>query len=142
FLAADLEKLRTEMRDLGMQPLATANLTVVTTANVAMRAHSAVQAWALLLKDALEQAWKITCMWLGQNLEPEVNVHTDFGVDIQADSELQALLAAEAANVISKRTLQDELKRRGVLSDDFDPDVEEELLAEQQQGLKPEQTIN
>jgi hypothetical protein len=46
------------MRNLGRQPLATANLTVVTTANVSMKAHSAVQAWALLLKDALEQAWR------------------------------------------------------------------------------------
>src|SRR5262245_13941652 len=51
FLQTDLEKLRTEMRALGMQPMATANLTVVTTANVSMKASNAVQAWALALKD-------------------------------------------------------------------------------------------
>lgn len=142
FLAADLEKLRSEMRDLGMQPLATANLTVVTTANVAMKAHSAVQAWALLLKDALEQAWKITTLWLGQKVEPTVKVHTDFGVDITADKDLDVLVKLEAAGVISSKTVREEIKRRGVLSDDFDEDEEEQRLAEQQQGLHPEQAID
>jgi hypothetical protein len=54
------------MRNLGRQPLATANLTVVTTANVAMKAHSAVQAWALTLKHSLELAWTYTCKYLNQ----------------------------------------------------------------------------
>jgi hypothetical protein len=40
--------------------------------------------------------------------------------------------------------VQDEFKRRGMLSDDFDPDAEEQLLAEQQQGqlLQPEVHID
>jgi hypothetical protein len=142
FLQADLEKLRTEMRDLGMQPLTTANLTVITTANVSMKAHSAVQAWALGFKDALEQAWIITCKWLGRNESPVVKVHTDFAVDFEAGSELDALLKAEAQAILSKRTVQDEFKRRGVLSDDFDAAEEEQRLAEEQQGLAPEQAID
>jgi hypothetical protein len=143
FLAADLQRIRDEMRDLGKQPLATANLTVVTTANISMRAHNIVQAWALGLKDALEQAWKITCMWLNQpSVEPQVKVHTDFGVDLTAETELPVLLQAETQGIISKVTLQSELKRRGVLSDDFDPAEEEKLLAEQQKGLQPEVPID
>jgi len=144
FLQADLEKLRTEMRDLGMQPLATANLTVVTTANVSMKAHSAVQAWALGLKDALERAWRITCDWLNRTDYPTVTVHTDFGVDFEAGTEVAGLLTAESQGVISKRTVQDEFKRRGILSDDFDPDEEEQRLADQQQGqvLQPEVHID
>jgi hypothetical protein len=143
FLAADLQRIRDEMRDLGKQPLATANLTVVTTANISMRAHSVVQAWALGLKDALEQAWKMTCMWLNQPaVEPVVHVYTDFGVDLTAETELPVLLQAETQGVISKVTLQSELKRRGVLSDDFDPAEEEKLLAEQQKGLQPEVPID
>jgi hypothetical protein len=81
FLKDDLEALRKSMKDLGMQPLTDANLTVVTTANVAAKAHNAVQAWALGLKDALQQAFKFTALWLNQKDEPLVNVHTDFGVD-------------------------------------------------------------
>jgi len=142
FLSNDLDKLRTEMRDLGMQPLATANLTVITTANVSMKAHNAVQAWALGLKDALEQAWIITCMWLKQNISPVVNVHTDFGVDFEAGSELQTLDAARARKDLSQETYWDELKRRGVLSDDFDDEAERVRLAEETQGLAPETLID
>jgi Domain of unknown function (DUF4055) len=144
FLQADLEKFRAEMRNLGMQPMATANLTVVTTANVSMKAHSAVQAWALGLKDALERAWAITCQWLNKTDEVTVNVHTDFGVDMEAGHEIDSLIKADAQGILSKKTVWDELKRRGVLSDDFDPDEEEQRLAEQQQGqlVQPEVAID
>ncbi len=129
FLQADIDKYKTEMRDLGMQPLTSANLTVITTANVAMKAHSAVQAWALMLKDGLEQAWKITVMWLKQNVEPIVNVHTDFGVDMEAGTELTSLSAMEAAGVISKELNFNEAKRRGVLADDADFKTDQEKRA-------------
>jgi hypothetical protein len=144
FLKNDLEALRKSMKDLGMQPLTDANLTVVTTANVAAKAHNAVQAWALGLKDALQQAWKFTALWLNQKDEPLVNVHTDFGVDQEAGTELDALLKAEGQGILSKKTVQEEFKRRGVLSDDFDPDEEEQLLAEQQSNdtLQPEKMID
>ena len=129
FLANDIEKLRSEMREIGMQPLATSNLTVVTTANISMKAHSAVQAWALGLKDALEQAWKITCLWLNRTDFPSVLVHTDFGVDLEAGTELDVLLKSEGQGIIARRTVWNEFKRRGVLSDDFDPDDEEKQLS-------------
>lgn len=146
FLQKELESIRTEMRDLGMQPLTVSNQTVVTTQNLSIKAHSAVQAWALGLKDALEQAWVVTCMWLGQGADqaPAVKVHTDFGVEMDPGSELQELQAARVAKDLSQRTFWDELKRRGVLSDDFDADNEEELLATEQQGqdLQPEKLID
>jgi hypothetical protein len=143
FLKTDLEAHRTEMRNLGRQPLATANLTVVTTANVAMKAHSAVQAWALLLKHSLELAWKYTCKYLNRpDEDPQVNIHTDFGVDFEAGSELDALLKSQAQGVLSKLTVRAEFKRRGVLSDDFDNDDEEKQLAEEDQGMVPEAAID
>ncbi len=142
FLQVDLEKLRTEMRNLGMQPLATANLTVITTANVAMKAHSAVQAWTIKFKDALERAWGLTAKWLNASDQIEVSIHTDFGVDFEAGTELDSLLKAQAQGVLSKQTVQDEFKRRGVLSDDFDSVEEAKILAEEEQGLTPEVAIN
>lgn len=144
FLRKDLEGFRDQMRDLGMQPLAAASLTVITTSNISMKAHNTVQAWALQLKDSLEQAWCITAKWLNQTVEPEVHVHTDFGVDFGADAELASLLTAEAAGIISKATIQDEFKRRGVLGDDFDPEEEMQKLAEQQSNdvLTPEAHID
>lgn len=144
FLKNDLEALRKGMKDLGMQPLTDANLTVVTTANVAAKAHNAVQAWALGLKDSLQQAWKFTAMWLNQKDEPLVNVHTDFGVDQEAGTELVSLQAAQTAGVISKRLQFEEMKRRGVLSDDADWEEDQQQAAEEQQGeqLQPEKMID
>lgn len=142
YLAARIDKLHTEMRDLAMQPLTTANLTVITTANVSMKANSAAQAWALGLKDALEQAWKITCRWLKQEREPAVIVHTDFSVEMEAGKELDALDKARGRKDISQQTYWSELKRRGVLSDDFDPEAEELLLASEQEGLQSEGDID
>lgn len=142
FLKSDLEGIRREMREQGKQPLSEASLTVVTTANVSLRATSAVQAWALKLKDALEQGWKITCLWMSQSTFPTVNVHTDFAVDMQAGHELDALDKGRARKDISQRTYWDEMKRRGVLSDDFNADDEEERLAEETQGLEGEVEID
>jgi hypothetical protein len=141
FLKSDLEALRKSMKDLGMQPLTDANLTVVTTANVAAKAHNAVQAWALGLKDALQQAWKFTAMWLNQKDEPLVNVHTDFGVDQQAGTELAEI---NKSTWLSDQNKASEFKRRGVLSDDFDWDDNEQQLAEAQsnQTLQPEKMID
>lgn len=129
FLQADIEKHKTEMRDLGYQPLTSANLTVITTANISIKAHSAVQAWALMLKDALEQAWKITTMWLKQNVQPVVFVHTDFGVDMEAGTDSASLAALETRGVISKKLEFEESKRRGLLSDDADYDEDQEQRA-------------
>ncbi len=142
FLETSKEKYETQMRDLGLQPLTVASITVITSANVAIKAHSQLQAWALRLKDALEQAWVFTCQWLGQKKYPNVKVHTDFGVDMQAQAELEALQKARDARVISNKLHFEELKRRGVLSDDADFDDDQQEVAEEDKGLQPEQYIN
>ncbi len=130
-LEAHLAASWKNLRDIGMQPMTEGNLTVVTTANVSMKASSAVQAWVFKLKDALEQALKITVMWLGdQSKDPEVDIHTDFGVDLEAGTEIDSLLKAQAQGVISATTVQEEFKRRGVLSENFDADAETVLLSE------------
>lgn len=145
FLQTDVDKHKTEMRDLGMQPLTASNLTVVTTTNVAAKAHNAVQAWALKLKDALEQAWYISAVkWLKQAKGPEVNVHTDFGVSLTAEQDFSTLLQAESAGLISPQTTREEFKRRGLLSDSFSEEEEQKRLAEHQsnQVLQPEKQID
>jgi hypothetical protein len=97
-----------------------------------------------MLKDSLEQAWKITMMWLKQNVQPVVNVHTDFGVDMEAGTELVSLSAMEAAGVISKKLNFNEAKRRGVLADDADYDEDQEQVATEQanQVLQPESHLD
>lgn len=128
-LAEHLEKTQSNMRDLGMLPMTQTNLTVISTANIALKANSAVQAWALRFKDALEQAFMLTAMWLKVPTDGiEVDVFTDFGARLGDNGELEALMQASAQGVVSKRTAQDELKRRGVLSEEFDPEEEARRL--------------
>lgn len=140
---AQLELTRKEMRDLGMQPLAEANLTVVTSAHVSKKASSAVEAWAYLFKDQLERAWKLTAKWLGDDkFEPEVVIFTDFSIDLEQGNELDALLKSEAQSVLSKQTVRDELRRRKVVASDVSEEDEQQRLAEEQATLGPEQPID
>lgn len=133
FLASEVEVIEKQMRELGRQPLtATAGITVVTAALASQKASSAVQAWALRLKDALEQAFKFTAMWLNIPSEaPEVTVYTDFALDASDDKGLDALTKARENGDLSRRTYWAELKRRGQLSGDFDPDEEEAALEDE-----------
>lgn len=145
FLESAIEKHKMEMRDLGYQPLTNANLTVITTANVSIRASSAVQAWALMLKDALEQAWHITMLWLKKpNIEPIVNVHTDFAVDLDGVSDLTELQGMEKEKVISKKLLFEEAKRRDKIRSDVSYEDEQEQIATEATNvaLTPEKQID
>lgn len=142
FLAEDLEKLRKNMRELGKQPITEAQLTVVTTANVSMRATSAVQAWAILYKDALEIAMFYTALWFNDpNADVEVDLFTDFAAISGSEQDIPNLLKAESQSIFSKQTVREEFKRRGKMSQDYDPTKEEELIAEEQQGLGNETVI-
>lgn len=121
------------MREIGMQPLAEASITVITSANISTKAKSALQAWTLRFKDALEQAFVITALWMGKTKEdaPGVDVYKDFGVDQQSDAALTALLTANQQKELSGETLRAEMKRRNVLGDSFNEEEEKERLAEE-----------
>lgn len=135
FLANDIKETIQQLRELGRQPLTaqSGNLTVITAAAAAGKAKSAVGAWALALKDALENALVITCMFLAirdGEYSPQVNVYTEFDQWTEG-KDLDALASARTSKDISQETYHSELKRRGVLSPEFDHDIERErLLAE------------
>lgn len=131
FLAEDVKATIEQLRELGRQPLTaqSGNLTVITTAVAAGKARTAVGAWALALKDTLENALVLTCMWLGiSDYEPEVNVYTEFDDFADGNSDVEALMSAREKRDLSQETLWTELKRRKVLSPEFDADKERERL--------------
>jgi hypothetical protein len=121
------------MREIGLQPLAEASITVITSANISVKAKSALQAWTLRLKDTLEQAMVITGLWwkMSKDEVPGVDVYKDFGVDQQSDAAVTALNTANANKSLSGETLRAEFKRRGILSDNYDEDEEQKRLAEE-----------
>lgn len=128
----DLDSLVADFRRLAMQPT-TAKSGVLSATGEAVqgaKAHSAVEAWANDLKDTLEQAFVYTAQWMNAPDTTEVFVHTDFGVDIDGAQDADTLLKARMAGEISRRTYWDEMRRRGKLGPQFDPDDEEERLSE------------
>ena len=126
-----------------MQPtIPVANTTATASAIDHSRAHSAIEAWAGALKDALDRGLQFTSMWLGEPDVVTACVSTDFVADNGSTEECRVLLDAQKNGSLSAQTMRAEFKRRAVLGPDFDEEQEEEKIAEEQQGLEPEQPID
>ena len=135
FLADQIATTEQQMRELGRQPLtATSGITVVSAAYAGQKASSAVQAWAWGLKDALEQALVLTGMWLKDTRTPSVKVFTDFALEIGDDKGPETLTKMRDGGDLSQETLWTEMKRRNILSADFDPVEERDRLIEEMPG--------
>lgn len=130
FLQDSIVLTKQDLRELGRQPLTatTGQLTVITTAVAANKARSAVSAWALMLKQALEQALTITALWMNIQYVPQVNVFTEFDSVTEGNADLTELGAARERGDLSRETYWSELKRRKVLAPEFSAKVEEERL--------------
>ncbi|MFD2248927.1 hypothetical protein FHS82_001043 [Pseudochelatococcus lubricantis] len=134
----DIRDLIADMRRLGMQPLTqqAGGITATATSVESAKAHSALQTWAVGLKDALEQALAITADWLGEKIEAEVFVDTDFVVGSGDSQELTTLQSARTSRDISRDTYWDELRRRGILGPQFDKAVEADRLAKDDERVE------
>lgn len=131
FLADDVKSTIENLREIGRQPLTaqSSNVTVINSAVAAGKARTAVGAWALQLKDTLENAMLLTCMWFGiTDYEPEVNVYTEFDDFADGNADLTELGAARGRKDLSQETYWSELKRRKVLSPEFNAETERERL--------------
>lgn len=133
FLKKSIDSTKQDLRELGRQPLTSlsSQLTNTTTAVAAGKSKSAVSAWALALKDSLEMALLVSNMFMKVDYEPEVNVYTGFDNVDGYGTDLAELGAARERRDISQRTYWAELKRRKVLSPEFNEDEEIKLLLEE-----------
>lgn len=138
--AANLKEIREDIREiiedirrLGMQPMTSAagNTPALAFAFDGEKSFTVLQAWALGLKDALEQAFVFTARWLNEPPEtaPSVIVHTDFQIGMYGNTEITEIGKARYEGQISRETLWEEWKRRGVLGPSFDPEAEAARLA-------------
>ena len=81
------------------------------------------------LENALEQLLDITAEWLNLGEDGgEVSIFRDFEVQFGDAEDIKLLLDARKSGEISQLTFFKELKRRGLLGDDFDPQTEIDLL--------------
>lgn len=136
FLSADVKDTIKELRELGRQPLTAQSgvLTVISTAVAAAKSNSAVQAWTLQLKDTLENAMRLTALWLNETTAPQVTVFTDFGVEDLDNKSPEYLLKLREAGDLSLNTLWTEFRRREILGPEFDEEAELDKLLQEVPG--------
>ena len=133
----DLEDLKTEMAMNGLTMLLPRTGDQTATGRVLdySEANSPLQAMALGLGDALEQALQIMADWAGLPGGGSVTINANFGLSLQHAQDVSNLVALRAAGEISQVTLWAEMKRRGVLADDFDPETEAQRLNDERPPL-------
>ena len=129
----DLENLKEEMALLGMELVLRGRSGRITATAHQMdkaEADTALSQMAVDFEEALNQALRFANAWLGGDKnEPagEVRLSTQFGLGIREESEFRDLLDSRNERHITHETLLRELKRRSILSEDFD--VAAEILA-------------
>lgn len=128
----DLKDLEFQMQTLGLELLIPrpGTRTATEDANDKAVMNSLLGMMADGLKDALERCFQFMAEYdgLGKDAGGSLEVNKDFGVSMRDAADLQTLLTAVNAGQISRETFWKELKRRGVLMDDFDPEEEAERI--------------
>ncbi len=129
FLKKDIDRTKSDLRELARQPLTSqsSQLTNTTTAVAAGKAKSAVINCCWLLEDAIENALLLTLEWFGESddgYKPSANVYTGFDNIIESGGDLDTLNDARTRNDLSRKTYWTELKRRRILSPEFDEKIE------------------
>lgn len=94
------------------------------------------------LENAIEQLLDITAEWLALGKDGgEVSIFRDFEIAFADAEDIKILLDARKSGELSQLTFFKELKRRGLLGDDFDAQTEIDLLDIESGGsasLEPE----
>jgi hypothetical protein len=128
----DLKDLEERITNLGMEMLIkrpSGNTTATARALDQAEADSALGMVSQELEEVLEQVLTYMAKWmeLGDN-GGSLSVFKDFGIESADAADLELLLKAKTAGEISQMTFLKELKRRGLLADDFNPQTEIDLL--------------
>lgn len=103
------------------------------------KANSALQDMALRLQDTIDIVNQMMADWagLGENAGGTATVSRDFGLMKRDGSESGILLKARQNKSISIETFLKEIKKRGLLSDDFDMEAELLRLEEEKMDNMP-----
>lgn len=139
-IAKQPERVLEVFNKLALEPTLPKSSVTATAAGIDnSRAHSAIESWAIALKNALDEGLMFTSKWLAISDATTANVSTDFAALAGGAEEANVLASAQRRGVISAKTERNELRRRSILGPDAPTDEEEEeLIAGERQGLDPE----
>jgi hypothetical protein len=136
--AASLESLEDQMASYGAEFLRKRPGTSSATGRAldSAEAISPLQAMAIDFKDALELALQYTADWLklGEGKGGTVVYEVKSDISVGDGKELDVLDSARARRDISRVTLLTELKRRDILSEEFDADKDLEAIEKEPPG--------
>ena len=132
----DLKDLEDAMTLVSMEPLMprTGNPTATARALDEAKGNCALQSWSLNLQNTLNEAFEFAGRWINQDIIANVAVNTDFGLTLEESENIKTLYATRQGGDLSQQTFWEELKRRNVLSDEFDAEREQALIAEEGSG--------
>lgn len=126
----DLKELEFQMQAMGLQLLQDEpKQTATGEARDDVKENSRLGRMADALKDGLENALMFMAMLGGiPSQEPDVVVNKDFGISARGAADIQSLLSAWTAGLLSSETVINEFVRRGFISDYVTPEGEAERL--------------
>jgi hypothetical protein len=128
----DLKDIEERIQQLGLEMLIkrpTGNTTATARALDQAEADSALGMVSQELENALEEMLVWFAKWLEIGDDGgSLSVFKDFGIESADAADLEMLMKARQAGEISQVTFLKEIKRRGLLADDFDPQTEIDLL--------------
>lgn len=136
-----LEDLENRMRVMGAEILVRDPARVTATQKVldVDEATSELQDVVTRYEDFLAQCYALTAEWIGEDQERavgEIDIFKDFGISANAFQEAQNLLQVRLAKQITQETFLTEMKRRGLLGDDVDIEVEAALTEAEAQEAR------
>ena len=103
--------------------------------------NCSLQDLSLRLQDMITMVNNCMCDWEGLDRAGNALVNTDFGLHMRDGSEANVLLKMRQNKSISIETFHREMKRRGLLSPDFDSKVDISLL-DKEAALKPQPYVD
>lgn len=130
----DLEDLESRMGLMGMDLITrrpqASGVTATQRVLDQTEMDSPLQSISRELENALESMLDLFGAWMGLGADAggSAEVFKDFGIDFRDAEDVKALLDMRTAGDISRNTFWDELKRRGLLNDSFDPEAEWDML--------------
>lgn len=132
----DLEDLKTEMAMMGLQllmPTQSGTLTATAKALDNAESNCGLQALVMEFQNTLNSAIRIMAMWTGKTKDvvdalDDIAINSEYGPSVSSQNDLGTLMQARSSREISHVAFISELRRRGVLPDDFDIEDDQKLL--------------
>jgi hypothetical protein len=124
--AARLEALKADMRLMGLDPMmprASGGATATERSIEEAKSQSQLADWVVNFSDVLDTAVAFAMDWEGVKGEAQIAISDDFPLTFD-DQDVSWLLQMRASGDLSRETVWEEAKRRGLLGPKFDPDAE------------------